>query len=312
MKKTARLFESEPFSVKEIKDAEPVELAEPQFLKAADGIDLAFYRISPGTAPAASVIFIHGAGAHCHAPEYQRIGYELAGGYGIESWLIDIRGHGNSGGPRGDAPGPVQVWRDVKSVMDHVKSRNGGIPAVLCGHSAGGAIAINYAAWKGRTEADGYITISPYLGYKAGVSRNSVTRDNFARTDIKKYVINKLSLGILYGHAEFVYYNYTEEQLLKDPLKINSITVNMADAVTLWNPAKEFKMIKRPFAMYIGGGDELFDPVKAAGYFDKLNPGIKVRSEAAILEGEKHLSILLAASRCIGDFITKKLLPGLP
>ncbi|MEV7357022.1 alpha/beta hydrolase [Kitasatospora sp. NPDC091276] len=33
---------------------------------------------------------------------------------------MDIRGHGASGGPRGGAPTPEQVWQDTRTMVDFV------------------------------------------------------------------------------------------------------------------------------------------------------------------------------------------------
>jgi hypothetical protein len=79
-------FKSIPFSFTEIMNAKPVTLINPQYLKASDGINLAYYQFCPEKRPIASIIFIHGAGAHCYLPHYQPIGYELKNKYNIETY----------------------------------------------------------------------------------------------------------------------------------------------------------------------------------------------------------------------------------
>ncbi|MEC0174123.1 hypothetical protein P4H83_04455 [Paenibacillus favisporus] len=51
------------------------------------------------------VLFYHGSGANSGAG-YEPIGEQLSQNYGIAAFLPDIRGHGLSDGPRGDAKNP--------------------------------------------------------------------------------------------------------------------------------------------------------------------------------------------------------------
>ncbi|MEK8128701.1 alpha/beta hydrolase [Paenibacillus filicis] len=73
-----------------------------QFVESGDHVRLAYRAYTPAN-PKAVVIFYHGSGANS-AAGYQPIGEELSQAYGIATYLPDIRGHGMSGGPRGDAP----------------------------------------------------------------------------------------------------------------------------------------------------------------------------------------------------------------
>jgi acylglycerol lipase len=304
---TDTLFDSEPFSYKEVKEAQPVNLIKPQFIKASDGIDLAYYHFRPDKKPLASIVFIHGAGAHCGLSSYQRIGSALKDMYTMESYLLDLRGHGNSGGSRGHTPRPCQVWNDVKTVVNFIKSKNTDIPIVLCGHSAGAGATINYATWDKRTEVDGYIVIAPYLGFRSGTSRRGILKDPFAHPKVFNFAMNLLSFGLFFGDKVSVFYNYSEERLKNEPLLVNSITCNMSAACTLWNPAWQFRKMTKPLGLYIGSDDELFDPGKVLGFYNRLTNATKARSEGLILEQEKHLSILVDIDKNINDFILNKI-----
>ena len=85
------------------------------YLKATNGVLLAYYPYV-SVHPIATLIFYHGSGANS-AAGYLPIGQELRDIYHIATFLVDFRGHGESGGPRDDAPIPHQVWMDVGTVV---------------------------------------------------------------------------------------------------------------------------------------------------------------------------------------------------
>lgn len=278
----------------------------PEYIKSDDGINLAYYYMKSKVIPNAIIVFIHGAGAHCFMSDYQNIGNRLIDKQ-ISCYFIDIRGHGNSDGVRGAAGSKTIVWKDISNVINFVKQQNLDIPVYLTGHSSGAGTAINYATWTKRIECDGYIFISPYLGYRAKSYRKSMLEDNFAQAQISKFVINGLSFGLLFGNSKSVYYNYPKKQVEKDPLIITSITCNMSKSCTLWNPIKQFSIIQKPIGLFIGSEDELFDPDKVVEYTNYLGDKIKLDSSISIIQNVKHLTILTTIDEYIVAHIKKRL-----
>jgi acylglycerol lipase len=279
---------------------------QPKYIKSYDGINLAYYHMKAKSLTKAIIIFIHGAGAHGYMSDYQNIGNKLSEKQ-ISSYFIDIRGHGNSDGIRGAAGSKEVIWKDIRKVIEYVRNQNLNIPVYLTGHSSGAGTVINYATWNKRVECDGYIFISPYFGYRAKSYRNSMFEDNFAQAQISHFVINGLSFGLLFGNKTSVYYNYPKKQVEKDPLIITSITCNMSKSCTLWNPIKQFSIIKKPIGLYIGSEDELFDPDKVVAYTNYLNNKIKQNSCIKIITKKKHLSILTIIDEYIIAYIEKRL-----
>jgi acylglycerol lipase len=123
-----------PISFKAIQTKQNVVLDKPQFIKASDGIDLAYYTKFPKSKPVAALIFLHGGGAWSGAG-YQYVAKGLSEKYHTAVYLSDIRGHGNSGGPRGDTPSIKQVWNDLTLLIKTVRKDNPEIPLYLGGHS---------------------------------------------------------------------------------------------------------------------------------------------------------------------------------
>jgi alpha-beta hydrolase superfamily lysophospholipase len=290
----------ESFSFDEMTSAEKLDVGKPSFIKATDGVNLAYYE-TRAASPVASLVFLHGGGAYSGGG-YQYMAKGLGSKYNISVYLMDIRGHGNSGGPRGDSPSVDQVWKDVQLFCDFVHTANPKLPMYVGGHSSGGGLLLNYLTWRNNPDIAGYLFVSPEFGYKSGTAKQGNSTP-FARVDIDVFAKYGASLGTEYGNTMAVFFNYSAEVLKRQPLFINSITCNMATALTPDNPQEQFKKINRPFALYVGENDELFDVEKVLRYAELTEKKIRDKSIVRAIKGAKHLSILLAAEELIGDAI---------
>ncbi|MBN1799638.1 MAG: alpha/beta fold hydrolase [Spirochaetales bacterium] len=287
------------FSFDELINAPDIDMGEPRFFTATDGVKIAYYVKAPTAAPEAVLIFIHGGGAHS-AAGYRHLAHGLSTKHNVCVYLFDIRGHGRSGGPRGDTPTVEQVWHDVKTFNDRIRAKHKGVPLYLGGYSSGGGLVLNYLAWEKKSPVDGYVFISPHFGYKSGTERKNI-KHPFARVDMDVFIANAVSQGKEYGNTPAVYFNYTEERLQSSPLLLRYITCNMSYAVTPQNPQKQFKKIDKKFALFVGENDELFIPEKVTAYADLAGETVKKQSTAEIVKGEGHLSVLL----CVDELIYK-------
>lgn len=288
------------FSFNEIIEANKnIPLPKADFFKSSDGVDIAYYPFIPGKNTKAAVIFIHGGGAYSEAG-YQKLAADLKDKHNVSVYLMDIRGHGNSGGPRGDSPTVQQVWEDLKLFIQFVKNKNPKTPLFLAGHSSGGGLILNYLSWFDDNSIKGYIFISPEFGYKSKTARKD--RTNFAKVKISVFIKNGIFKG-KYGNTKAVFFNYPEEILKSQPKMINFITCNMSIALTPDVPFEQFKKINKPFGLFVGSNDELFIPEKIISFSDLASKEIKERSLVRIIEGKKHLSILIDAGELIIDAI---------
>jgi len=114
------------FSLEEIRSSETKYLAPLQYVKSSDNIDLA-YRAYVPTHPERILLFYHGAGAHSGLT-YNHIGVGLSEGFNIAVYMPDLRGHGYSGGERGDSPSSKQVWKDINSIVNHIRLDDPDLP----------------------------------------------------------------------------------------------------------------------------------------------------------------------------------------
>ena len=295
------------FSFHELKKRAGIDLAHEERLVATDGVELSYRRYIPST-PEAAILFYHGGGAHSGAG-YQFIGTGLKNEYNIAVYTPDIRGHGSSGGIRGDAPSPSQIFSDITTFIRYIRSEHPNLPLFLGGHSSGAGLSLNYSGQIGREGVTGYLFLSPQLGVRAQTERAS-GKPPFARVDRDAFAGYFSSGGKLNGHNFAVKFNYPPELLASDAGMVESITVNMSVSLIPGDPREQFTEIDSPFGLWIGSEDELFLPEKVVA-FGELALAVRADSEVMIVPGAKHLSILVNAHHSIGrwiiDLISRKI-----
>ncbi len=286
------------FSFEELLHAPQVSVPPLQFIQANDNTKLAYREYVPETIDAI-LIFYHGGGTYCSGG-YQFIGDGLSNRFNCLVVTPDLRGHGDSGGARGDTPNVEQVFDDISLLIKHTKDRYPQKPLFLGGHSSGGGLVLNYSSYKKKIKTDGYLFLSPQLGFRS----NTELKNNpnpFATVKKDLFVSNAMSGSD--GNSKAVFFNYSEE-ILQTTKNIAAITVNMANAITPSAPINQIKKLDIPTAVWIGEKDELFNVNKVVSLFTKHNP----ETYTNIVSGEKHLSILVNAADLMGPWIQKTLM----
>lgn len=114
----------------------------------------------PAAEPRATVVVVHGFGEHIG--RYERLGRALAKA-GFYTIGFDLRGHGRSGGVRGDAPAYRAFAEDLRGVVRRAREERPGLPLFLFGHSFGGGLVLHYALDSGPGELNGVVATGPYL-----------------------------------------------------------------------------------------------------------------------------------------------------
>lgn len=131
-------------------------------LSASDGTALFVADWLPeASAPAGGkrgVVLMHGLGEHCG--RYRHVA-QFFNDQGFLVRAYDHRGHGRSGGPRGDVPDGEAMLRDAALVIGDFAAALDA-PPILLGHSMGGLIAARHAVEK-RSPLSGLILSSPAL-----------------------------------------------------------------------------------------------------------------------------------------------------
>ena len=281
------------FSFEELALAPRVSIPPLQYTEADDRVKLVYREYVPEKIDTV-LIFYHGGGTYCTGG-YEFIGDGLSKRFDILVVTPDIRGHGDSGGERGDAPSVEQVFDDIGTLIRHVRARYPQKALFLGGHSSGGGLVLNYSSYHKREKVRDYLFLSPQLGFR---SKTEFEDNPNPFATVKTDLFMKNAMSGTHGNSKAVFFNYSDECLQRTK-NIAAITVNMANAITPTSPVKQIQELDMPAAVWIGEKDELFDATKVVSLFKENNP----ESYTNIIGGEKHLSILLNASEYMGPWI---------
>jgi len=293
-----------PFSFSELLAEPQIRIIDNQYYETSDAIKLAYYEYQVVNDPQQVLVFIHGGGA-CSSLGYQYLAETLSKKYNTKVYLLDMRGHGLSDGERGDAPTKERLWQDISEFIKFIRSDSFNCPIFLGGHSSGGGLVVNYATWKKREEINGYVFISPKLGYKSNTDRYHYTKDPFAKAHIGTMVLNKVSMESIFEHSIAVEMNYSQEIKNAEPLLVDTYTCSVVNAITPENPEKQFSALNKQFCLFVGQNDELMLPENTIEYAQYPNPNIKLKSQSGIIINQNHLGILRVCGEYIGKYFIR-------
>lgn len=126
---------------------------------APDGTALVYDAYEPRT-PRAAVLFMPGWSDH--AGRWTALGERLREA-GLAAYLLDLRGHGRSGGIRGHLSRFSQLLGDLQAFRRTVRPR-APAPQVLVGHSFGGLVVLRYLETQPSDAPLAAVVSSPFLG----------------------------------------------------------------------------------------------------------------------------------------------------
>jgi len=111
--------------------------------------------------PAKVMCIIHGIGEHMG--RYQRMAAVLQE-RGIAVIGMDLRGHGISGGVRGDTAPREEILKDIDAMLEYAAKIYPDVPITLYGHSMGGNLCLDYRARGTKNEMpEKYIVSAPWI-----------------------------------------------------------------------------------------------------------------------------------------------------
>src|SRR6266480_1977894 len=128
-------------------------------LTAPDGT-LLVYDMYEAAAPRAAILALHGWADH--AGRWRDVGERLCG-VGYSTYVLDLRGHGRSGGRRGHLSRFSQLLGDLQAFRRVVRRRRPELPQVLLGHSFGGLVVLRYLETQPSDALAAAVVTSPWL-----------------------------------------------------------------------------------------------------------------------------------------------------
>ncbi len=294
----------EPFSFQLPEAVNDTILQQPLYTKASDGIEFAYYEFVPED-PQALLIFYHGSGTWS-TKIYQHMAQQLKENHNIGTYLFDIRGHGNSHGPRGDAPATEQVWQDISSAIDFVQQQHPEKTIFLGGHSSGAGLVLNYDGWYKNPAVKGYVFLSPFLGHrsKTAYEHSDLEKRFVKKVSLFKIIVNAITGGWLFAHSPVIFFNYPEREKQNDTHLLEYYTNAMSNAVTPYDPKALFTQLDKSFLLLAGEHDEQFNPEKIIAFAQHATL-VKDDSVAQIIPQATHLSIVTDAIDVITKYLKK-------
>lgn len=136
-----------------------------EYIIARDGTRLFLRSWTPAGGARRAALCFHGATG---SGEFFAMFADILAPRGAAVFVADYRGHGLSGGRRGDYPSFETLLEDAREIAALVRARTGGAPLFVLGESMGGAVAVNFAARFPDLPA-GLILFSPALLFRKSV-----------------------------------------------------------------------------------------------------------------------------------------------
>lgn len=246
------------------------------WLTAKDGVRLRAREWTPEGPVRALVVLTHGHGEH--SSRYVHVAAALNAA-GLAVAAHDLRGHGQSGGPRGHTPNYAQLLDDLQMVYDWAAERQRGITRFLYGHSLGGQITLTFALERQPTAA-GVVVTGPWLRLKPPPPASKVALGRVMSRVWPAFALKSELDQMLMAHDAEHLNSLPELDLTHTTITAKLGAEALDHGLALLKRAGEFRY---PLLIMHGGADAVIDPAgsqefyAAAGSADKtlkLWPGL--------------------------------------
>ena len=195
------------------------------------------------------------------AADLARAGYRVA--------VVDLRGHGESGGQRAHALSFDDYLEDVDAAL---ASCAGGETPILVGHSMGGLVALRYALERpGAVRA--LALSSPFLGIKVRVPAWKTVLGRVASRVYPGLSIPNEIDPMLLSHDGAVGRAYAADPLVPKVATARWYTEATTAHAVVRARAPEVRL---PVLLLHGGDDRIADPAASQAVFDRLGSSDKV------------------------------------
>ena len=253
--------------------------------QARDGTALGFRHYtatSPSTGRAA--IVVHGSSGSSGGPIHA-LSAALAA-HGVETWAMDIRGHGVSG-TRGDIGYVGQLEDDLADFVALIRKTAPTAPLTLIGHSAGGGFVLRVAGSNIQDLFARSVLLAPYLGPFAPSNRPN--SGGWANPDMPRIlalmVLRKIGIDCCEALPDLAFAVPPNSQMRLVPAYSDRLRSNFASHLDY---RTDLATVTRPLMIYSGADDELMIADKYAEAVRGVTPAVDVK----LIDGINHLGIV--------------------
>lgn len=234
----------------------------------------------------------------------------------IASVLVDLRGHGLSGGERGDTPSIDAVVRDVRIVLDSIRSAYPGKKIILGGHSLGAGVCLKFVEYfsprkKLYTPPDAMILMSGGFLMSNDCDSSEARRLAEYQSGRAFANINGLDLALYFPAGYFGIHPKAIEVLLptqdsvvaramKQVLFTTQYSLQFFLASFPFEPRLTYRKLKFPVLLVAGKEDELMRTCDAIYSYEKLQ---EPRKELFLVSEANHINIIWLSAGAIAEWI---------
>ena len=112
---------------------------------------------------------------------------------GAQVLVLDLRGHGRSGGPPFRVAHIGQYEEDAVNVIAALRAQSPNRRIILAGHSMGGGICLRYALLRSAPKVDGYLLLAPLFGGDSPTMRHAVAAEAKAGEAPVRFDVERLT-----------------------------------------------------------------------------------------------------------------------
>jgi alpha-beta hydrolase superfamily lysophospholipase len=244
------------------------------------------------------VVAVHGSSGNGRS--YHPMARSLSARGLATVYALDMRGHGDSGGRRGDVDDIGQLEDDLADVVTSIRRDRPAARIVALGHSAGGGLIVRYAGGARGPAADAYVLLSPYLGPDAPTTKRDA--GGWARPDLPRIteLAERMARGDTTGQDAIVP-RFNQPAATASPLQVLAYSFRMVASFTPRRDlAGELAAIGRPLLVLAGERDESF---RAERYEPTLSPHVK--ATVILLPEVSHLGLVVnrRTAEAIGSWL---------
>ncbi len=229
-----------------------------------DGTRMLVRAWAPDEESKASIVAIHGLGAHSGL--LSNLG-EFFSSKGFTFYAPDMRGFGTFPGRKGHVESFDEYIEDMKFLIDDIKDKSSGKRVFLFGHSLGGLHVIRYVS-SNPGQVDGVILMCPGISERLKVSNATKKLVGFlSKLNLKVYFNNGLDFTLLAKNPEI------PQRYQEDPLRFDKVTPRFASEgfKASAEGASLAPSIRDPVLVIQTGEDKIIIPEKTKEFFDNIS-----------------------------------------
>lgn len=203
-------------------------------------------------------------------------------------YALDLRGHGNSSGERGNVDYIGQYEDDLADTIDTIRANHPDHEVIVLGYSMGGAIALRHAAQNNET-VDGYVLLAPNLGQDAPTANTSEAPESIPDVEPFFQIHVPRIIGIaMYEQMGIRAFNDLPTMFfnLPEPF-VSSYSYSAMMNSTPNDYVAAFEAIDVPLLVIVGSNDETMQ----ANAFPNMMTDIAPSGKLHIITGENHGSV---------------------